>query len=107
VLHPAVDLACKLGAARVTLFGADFCLPGGLSHVPGAALERAAPERRGRGVWVLNGAGERVPSLANLVGYLRDLERFIHAHPDVRFVNASRSGAQILGAGYEEWSHAA
>lgn len=107
VLHPAVDLACRMGAARVTLFGADFCVPESRTHVAGAALDRSLPDRRGRGIWVLNGTGQRVPSLANLVGYLRDLERYIQTRPEVVFVNASKSGAHITGAHYEEVSDAA
>ena len=32
VIHPAVDLAVKMGAARITLFGADFAFPMNKTH---------------------------------------------------------------------------
>jgi hypothetical protein len=101
VLHPAVDLAVRMGAARVVLLGADFAHLGGRSHAAGATWERPAPARGPR-PWVLDGHGARVPSLPNLIGYLRDLERFVARHPHVRFVSASRDGARVAGARFLE-----
>jgi hypothetical protein len=97
VLHPAVDLGCRLGAARIELYGADFALPGGQSHVSGCAWQFAFEPSAG-GAWVEDRDGRALPSLPNLVGYLRDLERYIASHPQVLFVNRSRTGARILGA---------
>ncbi len=96
VVHPAVDLAVRMGAAQVDLFGADFAVPGGRSHVAGAAWDfpLSACER---GPWVLGVGGGRVASLPNLIGYLRDLERYIARRPSVRFVNRGREGAAIAG----------
>jgi hypothetical protein len=45
--------------------------------------------------------GELVPTDVNLLGYLRDLERYIAASPSVRFVNGSASGARIVGTAHE------
>lgn len=95
VTHVAVDLARRMGAAEIELLGADFAHVGGRTHAAGAAWEGAAGAH---GPSVENGHGERVPTLPNLLGYLRDLERYIAAHPELRFVNASRSGARIAGA---------
>ena len=50
------------------------------------------------GVWVEDVRGDRLPTLPNLTGYLRDLEYYIAAKPGVRFVNATRGGARIRGA---------
>jgi len=102
VTHCAVDLAVRMGASEVVLHGADFSFPRGLSHVEGAAHSRRMDAWRERGVWVLNAAGERVPTLPNLRGYLRDLEGFLQQHPTVRFVQASGEGARIRGAELEE-----
>lgn len=102
VLHAAADLAAKMGAAEIVLVGADFATPGGQSHVEGFAWKKQLADRGGRGRFVLNGKGERVASLANLIGYLRDLERYIARHPEIRFVNGSRSGARIEGSHYED-----
>jgi hypothetical protein len=97
VLHPAVDLAVRLGAARVVLHGADFALCGGASHVAGSAWQFDWA-RTGASAWVLDAAGARVPSLPNLVGYLRDLERYLEGRPEVEFVSRSARGAAIRGA---------
>lgn len=105
VVHPATDLAVRLGARRVEFFGADFALCGGRSHVAGAAWERAAGAVAG--ATVLDAAGGSVPSLPNLVGYLRDLERYVARHPEVEFVQRSRAGAAIRGARGPEGVHAA
>src|SRR6185503_4523690 len=100
-LHPAVDLAVRLGARRIELFGADFALTGGRSHADGCAWQFRW-ELGASAAWVLDGHGQRVPSLPNLVGYLRDLERYIAAHPAVEFVSRARDGAAIRGARIEE-----
>jgi len=103
VIHPTVDLAVRMGASRVELYGADFALPGGRSHVSGSAWERAV-EVGPATPFVLNADGERVPSFANLIGYLRDLERYLARHPEVAFVNAGRTGAAIAGTVSQEGS---
>ena len=98
VLHAAVDLAVRTGASRVELLGADFANLRGRSHVSGAAWERSIGAREGREHWLANGRGERVPSQPNLIGYLRDLERYVASHPDVTFVQTSPESAAIAGA---------
>ncbi len=101
VFHAAVDLAVQMGAARIELHGADFATPRGASHVQGAAWETELPEGMLTS-WVVDGYGERIQSVANLVGYLRDFERYVRSHPEVVFVNASKSGARIGGVRYLE-----
>ena len=96
VLHAAVDLAVRAGAARIELWGADFAVPGGHSHAAGFAWRKQLDVARLPRV--PNGRGEEVPTLPNLKGYLRDLERYIARHPEVEFVNHSREGARIAGA---------
>jgi hypothetical protein len=97
VIHPAVDLAVKMGAAEVLLLGADFSYPRGISHVVGAATTRVIGKREALGLWVLNGYGDRIPTRADLRWFLCDLERYIFAHPEVHFINSSREGARITG----------
>lgn len=93
VLHPAVDLAVKMGAKSIVLAGADFSFTKGQSHVAGSHLQLAV--NTSVNCWVLNGHGERVPSARNYVGYLRDLERYLAWRTGVRFFNASQEGACI------------
>lgn len=98
VIHPAVDLAVRLGAREVRFAGMDFAHVGGRSHAAGSHHARDDAGRDVRaGAWVLSGDGWRVPSLPNLVGYLRDLERYLARTPGVAFVNLSRAGAHIAG----------
>jgi hypothetical protein len=93
VLHPAVDLAVKMGAKNVVLAGADFSFTKGQSHVAGSHLQLAV--KTSVNCWVLNSHGDRVPSIRNYVGYLRDLERYIAWRTGVQFFNASQEGARI------------
>lgn len=104
VLHPATDLAVKMGAAEIILLGADFSFPGGVSHASGCAVAR---DRTGvpAAHWVLDGNGEKVATSTNFRGFLRDLERYIRDHSQVRFVNGSRRGAKIAGTSYLDEGH--
>ncbi len=99
VLHPAVDLAVRMGADRLILAGADLAYPRGQRYVAGSAVsgKNMAPTSE---YWVLDGEGERVPTSASLRGYLRDLEGYIERHPGIRFVNSSRQGARIAGTSF-------
>lgn len=100
VIHPAVDLAVRMGGERIVLCGADFSFPGGRAYVNGGQVR---PQAASAGEhWVLNGNGERVPTAPNYRGFLRDLERYIGAHPRVAFVNAGRDGALIKGTSFLE-----
>ncbi|MFV2055950.1 MAG: motility associated factor glycosyltransferase family protein [Thiohalomonadales bacterium] len=99
VLHPAVDLAVKMGAKNIELFGADFSYPKAKSHVSGALFAQNVDGQSVRS-WVRNGEGQNVASIPNLIGYLRDLENYIADHLDVNFKNSSREGAMIKGVDY-------
>lgn len=101
VIHPAVDLAVKMGAQRITLFGADFAFPMNKTHAGwndgdlGPALSQAR-------YWVLDGNGERVSTQLNFRSYLCELERYIAGHPQVQFFNSSRAGAMIVGTTFNQ-----
>ncbi len=102
VAHPAVDLAVHMGATQVELAGLDFSYPRDQSHVAGFALQSSVPSSARQHHSLVDGFGNRVASQANLIGYLRDLEIYVAQHPQVRFVNLSRSGARIQGTTYPE-----
>ena len=99
VLHPAVDLAVSMGARRITLLGTDFAFINNETHA-GWPAGLLTPSNM-PSVWVLNGYGQRVTTLLNFRSYLCDLERYIAAHPEVKFFNTCREGAQIDGADYD------
>ncbi|MDR9750349.1 DUF115 domain-containing protein [Pseudomonas sp. SZMC_28357] len=99
VIHPAVDLAVKMGATHVTLFGADFAFPGNKTHA-GWSDGDLGPQLGAAKHWVLDGQGQRIKTQLNFRSYLCELERFIAGHPQVRFYNSSRAGAMIVGALY-------
>lgn len=96
VIHPAVDLANKLGAKTVVLLGTDFSFVYGKSHAKGneSGYQQSADLAT---QWVVNSRGDRVPTMANLKAYLRDLERYIERHPQINFFNGSANGAKIEG----------
>jgi hypothetical protein len=104
VIHPAIDLAVQMGAARITLFGADFAFPGDKTHTgwndgdlgPAANISRH---------WVMDGRGNKVKTQLNFRGYLIALERYIARHPEVSFFNTSRDGALIVGTTFDpDWT---
>jgi hypothetical protein len=97
VIHPAVDLAVKMGASQITLFGADFAFPMNKTHTGWQDGELGAQFATATH-WVLNGHGERVRTSLNFRSYLCELERHIARHPQVRVFNSSREGAMIAGA---------
>ncbi|MEE1920392.1 6-hydroxymethylpterin diphosphokinase MptE-like protein [Pseudomonas sp. 148P] len=100
VIHPAADLAVKMGMRRVTLFGADFAFPGNRTHT-GWDDGVLGPQFSAARHWVLDGHGQRVPTQLNFRGYLIELERFIARHPQVEFFNTSRAGALIAGSRFD------
>lgn len=99
VIHPAVDLAVKMGAAQITLFGADFAFPGDKTHA-GWSDGDLGPQLGAARHWVLDGHGQRIKTQLNFRSYLCELERFIAGHPQVRFCNSSRAGALIVGTAF-------
>lgn len=100
VLHPAVDLAVKMGARRVTLFGADFAFPHDKTHA-GWQDGELGPSVAAARYWVHDGHGRRVKTQLNFRSYLMELERFIARHPQVAFFNTCRDGALIAGTQYD------
>lgn len=96
VIHPAVDLAVKMGSAQITLFGADFAFPGDKTHA-GWSDGDLGPQMGAARHWVLDGNGRRIKTQLNFRSYLCELERYIAARPEVRFYNSSRAGAMIAG----------
>ncbi len=103
VTHASVDLAVKMGAETIQLCGLDFSCPYNLSHVRGAVFS-CTLDTAALPAWAVNGNGDKIGSYKNLIGYLRDMEHYIAAHPRVRFINMSRQGAKIKGAGYADGS---
>lgn len=96
VIHPAVDLAVRLGCEKVILAGTDFGYPGNRTH---ASWQDGAlgPSIGTAGAWTLNGHGQRIPSDTNFNNYRVELERYIAARPNVKFYNSSLEGARIRG----------
>lgn len=96
VIHPAIDLAVKKGVQEIIFLGADFGFPDKKSHAEGQKI--VGTDFYSSSVhWVLNGKNERITTLLNYRGYLRDLERYIETKPFVKFVNGSLEGAKITG----------
>ena len=104
VIHPAIDLAVKMGASTITLFGADFAFPGDKTHTGWQDGELGPPVHIAKH-WVYDGRGNKVSTQLNFRGYLIELERYIARHPDVQFFNTSREGALIAGTEFDaDWT---
>lgn len=101
VIHPAIDLAVKMGANEIKLCGVDFSYPRKQSHVTGAVAYETM-DVSSKQYWVFDGRGNKVASDPNFLAYLRDLETYIHANRNKRFINMSREGARIDGTDYED-----
>lgn len=99
VVHPAIDLAVYLQASSLILLGADFAFTHNKSHATSNNNIKASHELEIGNAQesVKNGLGQRIPTMASLKGYLRDLERYIQKHPHVQFKNGSLVGAFIEG----------
>jgi len=101
VIHPAVDLAVKMGAQRITLFGADFSFPMNRTHTGWNDGDLGPPVNQARH-WVHDGHGQKVKTQLNFRSYLCELERYIARHPEVLFFNSSRAGAMIAGTQFNQ-----
>ena len=97
VLHPAVDLAIKMGCKTIYLAGSDFSFPGGKTH---AAWTNGDLSHRDTETYIQtrNISGAKVSTTQDYLGYKIELERFIARHPQITFINLSESGAKIMGA---------
>lgn len=96
VIHAAIDLAIKIGGSEIVLLGADFGFPNGNTYIKGQDYN-FTEQYTNSSHWVLNGKGERISTMLNYRGYLRDLERYIEAKPHIKFINGSVEGAKIAG----------
>lgn len=101
VIHPAVDLAVRMGVSRITLLGADFSFPGEKTHSgwdDGVLGLKASTANRS----VVDGHGGQVRTLLSFCIYLNFIEYYIAKQTGVRFFNASRDGAKIQGTEYNQ-----
>nr|WP_251080839.1 6-hydroxymethylpterin diphosphokinase MptE-like protein [Motilimonas cestriensis] len=98
VLHAATDLAVKMGVSELYFLGADFGYVNERTHAFWENNTLMPAGINSANTFVLNGNNEPIPTHANFRGYLRELERYIEAHPSVHFFNTSLVGAHIDGA---------
>ncbi|XQW85819.1 motility associated factor glycosyltransferase family protein [Thalassotalea piscium] len=105
VVHPAIDLAVYLQAKNIILLGTDFAFTFNKSHASDSTAQKASHELDlgYAKESIINGLGMRIPTMASLKGYLRDLEEYIKEHPSITFSNGSLEGALIEGT--KLWQH--
>ena len=98
VLLPAVDLAVKMGAGEIFLFGADFAYSGGKTH---AGYDTGEGELILPGVQTVEILGQNCNKLQThraFRQYLFDLEQYIEkCNGCKKFINMSATGALIRG----------
>ena len=95
VIHPAIDIAVRMGVSRVTLIGADFAYVNNKTHAGWGDGQLGASYSQSQ-FDVVNGLGKRVPSNRAFIAYLRGVEKYIKL-AKVPFFNASIEGAKIAG----------
>lgn len=100
VSHCALDLAVKSGASRITMLGFDFGFPGRMAHANPDVDASLFMQQMSGNSQVKDGYGNRIATAPNLLGYLRDLERYLLELDNVDLINASREGAYIAGTRY-------
>ncbi len=100
VIHPAIDLAVKMGAKEVVICGADFSFPNNKYHVKGSLQEHVGSEFMDSKYRVTNGHGQQQATNLQFIQYLRHLVTYIEEHNTLKFYNASRDGAYIAGCEY-------
>ncbi|MFO6421848.1 motility associated factor glycosyltransferase family protein [Motilimonas sp. KMU-193] len=98
VIHPAIDLAVKMGIKELVLFGADFGYPKDKTHAFWPSNFAIPDVNAASSHSVLDWRDQKITTLPNLRGYLRDLEDYIEQHPTVTFYSASPQSAKIDGA---------
>lgn len=99
VIHPATDLAVKLGSNSITFLGADFSFPFSKTH---SFWEEGALALKPSGFhWVMNGHNEKIPTDPNFANYLVALEHLISISPRAAFFNSSKDGAVISGTDFD------
>lgn len=97
--HFACDLAVKMGASSVYMFGCDYSIVQGRVHtfLNDVDSTRVLLPADSQFVTVAGTSGEDVQSLSVFRDYLCALEEYIQDHPDVQFYNMSWIGAEIKG----------
>jgi hypothetical protein len=100
VTHSAMDFAVKVGAREVTLVGFDCCFPSKQSHVSGAGIPTAVPEKWHQ--WAVDGNGNKVAAANNFNIYRRYAEDYIREHADVKWFKRGRAGLPIAGAAWAD-----
>lgn len=91
----AIEVAIKLGATRIDLYGVDLSYPNGMSHATGTPDLQEMNTEHMRKVPSVDG-GE-VPTLENMAIYIEDISKQAAVYSDVLFVNYSNHGAVIDG----------
>ena len=103
VIHPATDLAVRMGATTLYLAGADFGFPFDTTHASSSAYCEPAPATNASGLSVTSYAGHAVPTEMNFISYYRDLEAFIGSEfcRACTFINLGQFSARIAGVSHE------
>ena len=103
VIHPATDLAVRMGATTLYLAGADFGFPFDATHASSSAYCKPAPTTSMSGMTVTSYAGHKVPTMMNFISYYRDLEAFIGSRicRGCKFINLGQFSARIAGVSHE------
>ena len=91
----AIDIAIRFGVERVYMIGVDLAYPGEISHAKGTNLYSKVDTSNLVKIQSVNGNMVYTDTAFNL--YREWIEYRIAQHPEIEFINVSRSGALING----------
>ena len=99
VSHCAVDLAVRMGMKEVILFGYDFAFLNNVTHAGyHDQLSKLLIILDDQETVEIKGTcGDILSTTKSFRFFLQDLEIYISRHPNVKFYNASKTGALIGG----------
>ncbi|QFU23524.1 DUF115 domain-containing protein [Shewanella eurypsychrophilus] len=98
VIHPALDLAVKMGGKANYLLGCDLAFPNGKTHTGWADGElNMHISGQASHQWVYDNRGKKVITSLSFLSYLESMEEYIASVPDREFININVEGAAIKG----------
>ncbi len=113
VAHSAIDIALRMGFDKIVLLGQDLSFKDRKTHASGTMYDgdivgnddEETLVKKGF-LWLKGNYQEKVLSNPSFYTFLASLERYIHMHPEVQFINCTSGGALIKGANLMKFNEA-
>ena len=98
VSNSALNIAIEMGFSQILLSGVDFCYSqSGYTHANGTLESDLGPNLSRICEWVETYEGYLAETPIQLLHAMKDLEKQVQPHTDIRFYNLSSTAAKING----------